>query len=78
MDYNDRLRQVRTFIDGEWDNVDLLLNAMKEDLGQKMLMTKPNEQEAREELYYTAKAIDAFAIKLQECINVCKSDQGDY
>lgn len=78
MDYNDRLKQITTFVDGEWANIDLLLGAMKEDLGQKMLMTKPDEQSAREELYYTAKAIDAFAVKLQECINVCKSNQGDY
>ena len=77
MDYNDRLKEVKAFMDGEWDNVELLLGSMKEDLGQKMLMTKPDEQSVREELYYTAKAIDAFAVKLQECINVCKSNQGD-
>ncbi|MCS5736815.1 hypothetical protein, partial [Herbiconiux daphne] len=68
----------KTFVDGEWENIHLLLGSMREDLGQKMLMTKPDEKETREELYYTAKAIDAFAVKLQECINVCKSDQGDY
>lgn len=77
MDYNNRLKQVKTFIDGEWENVYLLLNSLKEDLGHKMLMTKPDEKEIREELYYIAKATDAFAVKLQECINVCKSNQGD-
>lgn len=77
MDYNERLKEIKTFVAGEWGQIDLLLGAMKEDLGQKMLMTKPNEKETREEIYFTAKAIDAFAIKLQECINVCKSNQGD-
>lgn len=75
--YNERLKDVTDFISEEWAKIDLLLGAMKEDLGQKMLMTKPDEKESREELYYTAKAIDAFAVKLQECINVCKSNQGD-
>lgn len=74
MNFNEKISEVTTeFIKDEWQNVDLLLGAIREDLSLQILRTEPNEPEKRNELYYTAKAVDAFAIKLQECINNAKT-----
>lgn len=77
MNFNEALSKVVDFVDEEWVTIDLLLGAMREDISLQILRTTPEESQKRDELYYTAKAIDAFEIKLQGCINECKSNQGD-
>lgn len=78
MTYNDELSQLLDFVSGEWEKMDLLFGAVKEDLTLKILRTQPDEKEKREEYYNIAQATDALAVMLQNCINECKqSNQGD-
>lgn len=78
MTYNEELSQVLGFASEEWEKMDLLFNAVKEDLSLKILRTQPADKEKREEYYYIAQATDALAVMLQNCINECKqSNQGD-
>lgn len=65
------------FLDEEWEEVTELFVKIKNDLAFQILRTLPNDKEKREELFYTAKAMDAFEIKLQEYINDAKLTQGN-
>lgn len=69
MNFNSKLREVTSFLDREWETVEYLTEAIKEDLSKGIILSNPSESEQREQLYYTAKAIDRLLIKIKDCIN---------
>lgn len=68
----DLVQRSAEFINEEWTTVFSLLSSIKEDIGLRILNTEPSNAEERSSLYFTAKAVDLLAAKLQHCINETK------
>ena len=73
MKHNDKLNELYDFLDDNWQKLDLVFLSIKEDLSRQFLNTTPPEEDKRTHLYYTAKAIDSVAAKLQDRINESKT-----
>lgn len=49
--------------------LDLLTKELKQKIALDIISTRLNDKDQREELYMLSKAVDVFAMKLQEYVN---------